>query len=164
MLLLKNLTPHQKYSALPRVKMAGWIGFLFILLIVSACKPSMDQDAIKNEIRETEKAFEKMVSELGPAEAFYFFADENPLIKRGNDSLIFGKEAIRHYYSTGFPEKSVAYWTPDFIDVSGDGNMGWSYGKYTWFVWENDQKSTFSGIYQTIWKRQPDGSWKYVWD
>jgi hypothetical protein len=126
MLLLKNLTSHQKYSVLPRVKMAGWIGFLFILLIVSACKPSKDQDAIKNEISETEKAFERMVGEQGLAEAFFFFADENAVIKRGSDSLIFGKEAIRHYYTTDFPEKSVAFWTPDFIEVSGDGNMGWS--------------------------------------
>lgn len=126
MLLLKNLTSHQKYSVLPRVKMAGCIGFLFILLIVSACKPSKDQDAIKNEISETEKAFERMVCEQGLAEAFFFFADENAVIKRGSDSLIFGKEAIRHYYTTDFPEKSVAFWTPDFIEVSGDGNMGWS--------------------------------------
>ncbi len=80
-----------------------------------------------------------MVGEQGLAEAFFFFADENAVIKRGSDSLIFGKEAIRHYYTTDFPEKSVAFWTPDFIEVSGDGNMGWSYGKYTWVIWKNDQ-------------------------
>jgi len=45
---------------------------------------------------QTEKAFEKMASEKGLAEAFYYFADENAVIKRGNDSLIIGKENIRN--------------------------------------------------------------------
>jgi len=40
-----------------------------------------------------------MVSEKGLAEAFYFFADDNAVILRGNDSLNYSKENIKHYYT-----------------------------------------------------------------
>ena len=44
------------------------------LLVSCTQKPSID--TAKDEIFQTEKEFEKMVSDKGLAEAFYYFADE----------------------------------------------------------------------------------------
>ncbi len=74
--------------------------FVIVLsfLVVLSCNQPPNIEEIKSEIMQTEKAFEKMTLDSGIPEAFYFYADENAVIKRGNDSIISGKLAIKNYY------------------------------------------------------------------
>jgi ketosteroid isomerase-like protein len=135
-----------------------------ILMNVS-CSNSTDKEEIKKEIYQAEKAFEKMTSEKGIAEAFYYFADENAVIKRGNDSLIIGKENIKFYYDKGNYTNATVNWTPDFIDVSNCGTLGYTYGKYVWKIQNTDGKTVeYKGVFHTVWKKQKDNTWRYVWD
>lgn len=132
------------------------------LLISATVKPKSDYE---KEIREAEKAFEKMAAEKGIAQAFYFYADVNAVIKREKDTLIKGKAAIRNYHGTQNLKNTTVNWTPDFISVSDDGTMAYTYGKYVWKVRQaNGKIKTSTGVFHTVWKRQKDGSWKYVWD
>jgi ketosteroid isomerase-like protein len=118
----------------------------------------------KQQIASTEKAFEKMASEKGIAEAFYFFADENAAILRENDSIIKGKENIKIFYDKK-PKNASIDWSADFIEVSEDGTLGYTYGKFRWKTKKADGSTTeFKGIFHTVWKKQADNSWKYVWD
>jgi len=133
-------------------------------LLIVACQ-SIDNEKIKNEIFQTEKAFEKMAAENGVAEAFYYFADEKAVIKRENDTLIVGKENIKIYYAKKNNSNATVNWTPDFIDVANDGTLGYTYGKYAWKIKNKEGALTeYKGIFHTVWKKQKDGSWKYVWD
>lgn len=140
---------------------------LFILisiLILASCRQKVNLDTARNEILQTEKAFEKMASEKGLAEAFYYFADENAVIKRGNDSLIIGKENIRHFYDKNANPNAKLSWTPDFIGVSDCGTLGYTYGKYVFSIQDTSGKSIErTGIFHTVWKKQ-NQNWRYVWD
>ena len=99
------------------------------------------------------------------AEAFYLYADSNAVILRGNDSLIRGKAAIRNYYSMQKFKGASVDWAADFSEVSASGDMAYSYGKYVWILKDSSGKENeYKGMYHTIWKKQVDGSWKYVWD
>lgn len=141
--------------------------FVIVLsfLVVLSCNQPPNIEEIKSEIMQTEKAFEKMTLDSGIPEAFYFYADENAVIKRGNDSIISGKLAIKNYYQKQNLQHATVQWAPDFIDVSVHGDMAYSYGKYLWRIKLNDSTNThFEGVYLTVWKRQKDNSWKYVWD
>jgi len=132
-------------------------------LLITSCHHS-DKDEIKNEIFQTEKAFEKMTTEKGIAEAFFYFADEKAVIKRENDTLIIGKENIKIYYDKDNKNATVN-WTPDYIDVSDCGTLGYTYGKYVWKIKNKEGFITeHKGIFHTVWKKQKDGNWKYVWD
>jgi|ERR1035437_779756 hypothetical protein len=76
---------------------------VIVCIVVSAFIASSfcqhtSKDLIKKKIYDTEKAFERMASEKGIAEAFYFYADKNAVILRGNDSIISGNSQIREYY------------------------------------------------------------------
>ncbi len=136
---------------------------LFFLLGFS--QQVKNESIIKSEIMKTEKAFEKMVSEKGIASAFYYYADKNAVILRENDSIIKGKENIRDYYQKKSTLNAKITWTPDFIAVSNDGTMAYTYGNYRWIIMNNDStKKEYKGIFHTIWKKQPDKTWKYVWD
>jgi len=137
---------------------------LILILLLASCKQTVRIETAKNEILQTEKAFEKMASEKGLSEAFYFFADENAVIKRGNDSLILGKENIRHYYDKNANPNAKLSWTPDFVDVSDCGTIGYTYGKYVYSVQDTSGNSIeHTGIFHTIWKKQ-NKDWRYVWD
>ena len=141
------------------------VSIIPVILVCIACMPSINKDELKNEIYQTEKAFEKMAKEKGSAEAFYFFADENAVIKRGNDSLITGKENIKNFYEKRRSGSGSLSWTPDFIDVSASGDLGYTFGQYT-SVSINEKGDTIEnhGVFHTVWKREGDKSWKYVWD
>lgn len=143
-------------------KIVIFISFIFFL---SSCSQSIDKEQTKKEIFGTEKAFEKMAADSGIAKAFYFYADEEAIIKRENDTLISGKTNIGKYYNKTDDKNTKVNWTPDFVDVSESGDLAYTYGKYTWQIKDTQGKITkYQGIFHTVWKKQSDGTWKYVWD
>lgn len=138
---------------------------IFLLVLIVSCQSRVDKNKLKQEVYRTEKAFEKMVADSNVAIAFYSFADSNAVILRGNDSIIKGKEGIRNFYEHKVRQNATVNWTPDFIDVSNDGTLAYTYGKYRWKFRQADGTIKESkGIFHTVWKKQADGSWKYVWD
>lgn len=122
-------------------------------------------EVLKAEIIKTEKEFNEAVKTRGLAEAFYYYADENAVIKRQNDTLIRGKENIRAYYQNPNYLNAELSWSPDFTDVSAGGSIGYTYGKYAWKTKDAEGNiSEHKGVFHTVWKKQKDGTWKYVWD
>lgn len=141
---------------------------VLIVLGILSCKDDddkKDQADAKAAVTKAENDFSKMAGEKGIEAAFWFFADSNAVIKRGNDSLIKGKEGIRHFYSAPRYATAKVTWAPDFVEVSEEGDLAYTYGKYTWQMKDSTCKANeFKGIFHTVWKKQEDGSWKYVWD
>ena len=89
------------------------------LILCSSCTNTNNrQELARDEIRRAEKDFEKMAAEKGIAEAFYFFADTSAVIKRENNTLISGRDAIRNYYSADYFKSASVKWSPDFTDAS----------------------------------------------
>lgn len=131
-----------------------------LFMLFAKCTTTGNVEDLRAEVLRTEKDFEKMVSEKGLAEAFWFFAADDAVIMRGSDSLIKGKENIRNYYSASTGKNFKLSWTPDHIDVSGCGTMAYTYGRYLMIT----DSARSEGIFHTVWKKQSDKSWKYVWD
>lgn len=119
-------------------------------------------EKFKQEILETELNFAKMVKDEGLHKAFVAFAANDAVLMR-NNKLIIGKNAIAERYKES-NSKNLS-WKPDFIDVSNSGDLGYTYGKYHFKYTDslgNEQVDT--GVFHSVWKRQKDGTWKYVWD
>ena len=143
------------------------IALLSVMLACNQAVPSggISKEKAIEEIQKVEKDFDKMAAEKGIAEAFWFYADSNATIKRQNDTLIYGKDAIRNFYSAPIYSKATVTWAPDFTSAAESGDFGYTYGKYTWKSSDSTGKVIeHKGIFHTVWKRQADGSWKYVWD
>jgi ketosteroid isomerase-like protein len=139
--------------------------FLLAFVFLIACSQRVDKEKLKQEVYQAEKEFEKMCADKGIAEAFYFFASDSAVIKRQNDTLIIGRESIRDYYNKPVYKKAAVSWTPDFIDVSDCGDLSYTFGKYLWKVWDDKGDTTeYRGVFHTVWKRESDGIWNYVWD
>lgn len=152
------------FNILKTKQMKAFCIFGLSLFIITSCD-TINKEEIKNEIFQAEKAFEKMTSDEGIPQAFYYFADENAVIKRENDTLIIGNENIKKYYEKNNNENTTVNWTADFIDVSDCGTLAYTYGKYCWKIKNIEGEIVeYTGVFHTVWKKQKDGSWKYVWD
>jgi ketosteroid isomerase-like protein len=139
---------------------------LFLISYVSISQTNIPRstDPVE-EIRKIEKQFETDLNNMGADFAFEKYAAPNAVIRRQNDSLIHGPKAIKQFYSSENFKNAKAYWTPDYIDASQDGTMAYTYGKYRWtMTGKSGEVQEYRGVFHTVWKKQPDGTWKYVWD
>ncbi len=140
---------------------------IFSLLFFISCQNNpkkVDKESSKAEIVRTEQDFASFAKEKGIAEAFGFFADSSAVIQRGN-RLIEGKDSVQAFYHSRIKPGTILEWAPDFVEVSTCGDLGYTYGKYTISVPDSiGQPVKSTGIFHTVWKKQPDGSWRFVWD
>lgn len=105
-----------------------------------------------------------MIAEEGVVEAFSIFAAEDAVINRGN-KLIKTKANIKSYIKsqpfTHIKLKSI----PDFVDVARSGDLGYTYGQlYFSAIDTAGNVVTFNALFLTVWKRQKDGLWRFVWN
>ena len=137
-----------------------YIALIFMLLL--GCQQATSKEQWKEEIRDAEQAFAQMAKEKGIHDAFLAFADEKAVLLRGNQ-LVVGIDSIDAFLENQVSKSLV--WTPDFVEVSASGDLGYTYGKYSFsYKDENGGEQINKGYFHTVWKRQPDGSWKFVWD
>ncbi|MBT3208029.1 MAG: nuclear transport factor 2 family protein [Bacteroidetes bacterium] len=141
--------------------------FLLALVFLCSCDQETQKSSIekwKQEIRDTEQKFAEMVKENGIREAFLTFAAEDAVLMR-NNSVVVGKNAITEFYDSQKSIDGTLSWTPDFVDVAASGDLAYTYGKYTFsYLDENHSEIKSTGIFHTVWKRQADGNWRFVWD
>ena len=119
----------------------------------------------KNEILETELNFSKMAKEAGISQAFLHYAAEDAVLKQ-NNTLFIGKKAIKTYYESQPTDKNISLaWKPDFVDVAKSGDLGYTYGYYQLsYVDPGGKTMDNKGVFHTVWKRQSDRTWRFVWD
>jgi ketosteroid isomerase-like protein len=143
---------------------------IFSISILSyACNTNMKEDSMekwKREIVDTEKEFAEMALKEGIPKAFLTYAAEDAVLMR-NNSLIFGKESLQESYKNKESESGNVSlsWKPDFVDVASSGDLGYTYGKYVYTTTDSiGNAKVVEGIFHTVWKRQSDGKWRFVWD
>jgi ketosteroid isomerase-like protein len=150
------------------MKIAQLLGFFALFLL--GCR---EQQTAKNqisvweaEILETEQAFSQMSQEAGIPAAFLEYAADEAVLMR-NNGLVKGKDAISQYFKSSPQPDSTAQlsWKPDFVSVAASGDLGYTYGEFVFSTRDSlGQVQTQKGVFHTVWKRQPDGRWRFVWD
>ena len=142
---------------------------LLISLLFNSCNINKKENSIekwKSEILITEQEFTEMAQKEGISKALLTFAAEDVVVMR-NNSLIIGKESLRESFENEISESGnySLTWKPDFVDVASSGDLGYTYGKYISTTTDSIGNSkVVEGVFHTVWKRQPDGTWKFVWD
>ena len=143
----------------------SYVSITILMVILVSC--GINNKTINNaktEILYTEYEFAQMVKSEGIASAFYHYADERAVINRGGN-FIRGKNKIKEYYQNQ-PLTDIQFsWSPVFVDVSSSGDLGYTYGIFTYAAKDSSGKQLeHEGIFHTVWKKQDDGSWRFVWD
>jgi ketosteroid isomerase-like protein len=110
-----------------------------------------------------EKRFAKDVLERGGAGFASWFADDGVVLGNGAVPEI-GKVAIAKA-SDWLPGNYQLTWTPTDAVMGPSGDMGYTWGHYEGRSKDANGNPVLSGgRYITVWRKQPDGTWKVVLD
>ena len=138
---------------------------LTLACCLCSCNQPPSAEQLKAEIADAEAAFAQMAADSGIGNAFlHYAADDAVLMRRGE--LVAGHEALVNYFQNPGPAEGVSLtWEPDFIDVANPATWRYTYGHYVYsFPDTSGRTVSDTGIFHTVWKRQPNGEWKFVWD
>jgi len=114
------------------------------------------------EMVKTEQAFSKMAADKNTREAFMtFIADDGLLFRPG---AVNGKKWMLEHPVPPSDKKPLLAWQPNFAGMSASGDMGFTTGPWEAKPDVNDPKPSAYGHFVTVWKKQPDGTWKFVVD
>ena len=133
-----------------------------ILGLVLGIAMSVQAQTPLEEMVKTEQAFSKMAEEKNTQEAFMtFIADDGLLFRPG---AVNGKKWMREHPEPPSDKKPLLAWQPNFAGMSASGDMGFTTGPWEARADIKDAKPSRYGHFVTVWKKQPDGSWKFVVD
>jgi ketosteroid isomerase-like protein len=137
---------------------------LAVALLLNGCStmdPKPSSSAGEHELMEVDRAFSRLSQEKGEAVAFVAFAAPDATMLPMNLMPVQGRDAIRELMSGG--PASVLTWEPKAAGIAASGDLG-----YTWGFYEARRADgagpVKKGKYITVWRKQPDGSWKFVVD
>ena len=110
-----------------------------------------------------EKKFAADTATGGGAAFASWFAEDGVEIPNKQAPVV-GRKAIAAY-STWDPKSFLLSWFPTNGLMLPAGDAGYTWGRYTTRTTGPDGKPvTTRGRYITLWRRQPDGSWKVALD
>jgi len=144
-------------------------GFIFLMAIcICSCQTGKkeavagpDLAAERAALMETDRKFSDLSVEKGMKNAFIEYIDSNGVLLRPNLMPIVGAHAIDYLIQ----QNDTSYklnWEPQKVFVSKSADMGYTYGLYA--LHPNGIDTVIYGTYVSIWKKQDDGSWKFVLD
>ena len=110
----------------------------------------------------TDKSFSQMSLELGLNAAFIFYAADSVTKMRDGNFPIIGKTEMSKIYLSRPDSGMVLTWILIKADVSRSEDLGYTFGNWELHIKATD--TTLYGNYVSIWKKQANGTWKYVLD
>lgn len=128
-----------------------------LLLSLSAQAQSALQDMVT-----TEQAFSKMAEDKNARDAFVaFIADDGLLFRPG---AVNGKQWMQEHPVPASEKNPLLAWQPAFAGMSVSGDLGFTTGPWEFKADRGDEKPSGYGDFVTVWKKQADGTWKFVVD
>ena len=149
---------------LHKLGMIIFCSFLFIFL--GGCGPTINKEKEKQSLLEVDREFSELSVKKGTLEAFYtYMADDGIVLPKQRHPI--HKEVYKEALSQREPGRgtTILTWEPLLADVAQSADLGYTHGKYQLVSSESTgNQDTTSGYYITVWKKQTDGSWKFVFD
>lgn len=156
-----------------------WTGLLSCLLIVGARAQTLNPNPASSPsssvltdpgltpevefLYQLEAKFAADTAKGGGKAFGTWFAPDAVTLENGGAPVV-GHDAIAAR-ATWSPDTYQLMWTPDGARMSPAGDMGFTWGHYEGLSKDaqgNPVKE--AGRYMTVWKRQPDGTWKVELD
>lgn len=145
-----------------RIKTDMRFRLLAIVILFSLSVIAQGQSALQEMVK-TEQAFSKMAEEKSTREAFMtFIADDGLLFRPG---AVNGKKwMLEHPLPPPSDKRPLLAWQPAYAGIAASGDMGFTTGPWEAKEDIRDEKPAGYGHFVTVWKKQADGSWKFVVD
>jgi len=130
---------------------------LGLATLLSGPGPAPSNADLKEQVRRTETAFAKSMADRDHAAFTAHLADETLFFSDGG--VLRGKAAVAAGWKRWFDGPRAPFaWEPAEVEVLDSGTLAMSSGP----VYDPSGKRI--GTFNSVWRREPDGSWKIVLD
>ena len=131
------------------------------LLICISFTAAAQEFSNKNlqQMVDAERAFARMAKEQNRRDAFLFYLSDD-VITSGPNGPQKGKTEIEKQPVTN----DLLTWEVAFCDIAASGDFGYNTGPYEYRGNKTDDQRVSFGQFNSVWKKQSDGSWKNVLD
>ena len=106
-------------------------------------------------LKEADRAFAALSAKQGPGPAFQAFAAPDVTLLNAAQPHVTPEQLGKRFGA----DTQIA-WEPDEAVISAGGDLGYTLGHATVTAQGKQTKTR----YLTIWRKQPDGSWKFILD
>lgn len=131
---------------------------LILIFIISCAK--MKPAANAEVLLDADLAFSDYSAKHGIQKAFIEFAHDSVVLLKPGRMPIEGLQSLVDSYKGRSDSNRLLTWKPIKALIAESGELGYTYGVWT-FIAAND---TSKGTYLTIWKKNNKGEWKYIAD
>jgi ketosteroid isomerase-like protein len=130
--------------------------FLASLMLLAACATAPAEPIVTAApVIAAERAFAARAGEIGWIPAFREYTAPDGQIG-GPNGIVSAPESLAQTPDDG---SRTLYWQPAYAGIARSGDFGFTTGPFS-----VDEARTPRGQYFTVWRRQADGSWKWIWD
>jgi ketosteroid isomerase-like protein len=142
-------------------KRAVVVTFLLVLyaLACASTPRSPDTASLREALIRTDSEFSRMSETRGAAAAFAAYIAPEGIVLAEYPARR-GIAAVENQFSAA-PPGSRLTWKPAVAEIAESGDLGYTVGTYEL---HSPAGLVRTGKYMTVWKKQPDGSWKFVAD
>lgn len=132
-------------------------------VLLNGCAQNVDISAAKESMMEADRQFSALSAAEGVGTAFSAYMTDNATTFVDKMHPISGRVELEKRYSNA---KGVTLvWNPTHAEISSSGDFGYTRGR-----WDRTFKNADGtagkayGYYITVWQKQPDKSWKWIFD
>jgi hypothetical protein len=153
-----------RFFYLEMILMRSVLLYCLLMAVFSSCLFKKKEEgslsaADSQQLIQADMAFSALSEARGMKNAFIESMDSNGILLRPQHFPILEAEAIDFLISQDDAAFTLT-WKPKNAVISSAGDLGFTYGLYA--LQPKDQDTVFYGSYVNIWKRQEDGSWKFI--
>lgn len=130
-----------------------------VIFLMNACSGNQPKSD-PNVLISADIAFSDYSFKHGIQKAFIEFAHDSVVLLKPGRLPIEGLQSLIASYKGRSDSNSTLTWKPTKALIAQSGELGYTYGIWT-FIAAND---TTKGTYLTIWKKNNKGEWKYIAD
>ncbi len=135
---------------------------MLVLLILLSCvveasgQKSLFSDLVA--VVEAERAFARTATEKGVRDSFLAFI--------ANDGILYRPGPVngKQWLEARPARPGLLTWQPTYADISAAGDMGLTTGPWEFRAKGPEDQPAGYGQFATVWKKQPDGTWKFAID
>jgi ketosteroid isomerase-like protein len=136
---------------------------LFVSILPAIAAPPPESESLVESVRAAETAF-AAAARARDREAFASFIAEDAIFldavaHNGRPAIL---EAWAPFFAEGGPKVE---WAPELVEVQQGGALGVTRGSFSvTHRGSGGETVVSSGTFNSIWRREPDGSWKIIFD
>jgi len=127
------------------------------MLLLSAGLLAQTTAQLKEQVRAAETAFAKSLADRDLARFTSFLSSEAVFMANGQPTR--GPKDVSDKWKRFFEGPQAPFsWAPEFVEVLESGKLALSSGPV------RDPSGKRVGTFNSVWRREPDGQWKIVFD